>query len=78
MDSVVQQSLERDHSQQRDVQSYLVLRRYTGGTEPSYPINLIHFHLPDHILDHPVIKRLEDLATDMIIVANDIYSFDRE
>ena len=75
---MVQQSLERDTRHQRDIQSYLTLRRYTGGTEPSYPINLIHSNLPDYVLDHPVVKRLEDLATDMIIVANDIYSFDRE
>ncbi|KAM6508217.1 Delta(6)-protoilludene synthase [Fusarium falciforme] len=77
-DSVIQQSLDRDHGHQRDIQSYLQLRRYTGGTEPSYPINLIHSNLPDYVLEHPTIKRLEDVATDMIIVANDIYSYNRE
>lgn len=78
VDSIVQQSYDRDHGCQRELQSYLALRRLTIGAEPSFVLNAMHMDLPDYIMEHPTIKKLEGLATDMIIVGNDIVSFDRE
>ena len=74
----MQQSSDRDQHCQRDVQSYLTLRRYTIGAEPSFVLNAMHMDLPDAVVNHPTLKRLEDLATDMIILGNDIVSYDRE
>ncbi|KAM7187058.1 terpene cyclase [Naviculisporaceae sp. PSN 640] len=78
VDSVVQQSSDRDHHCQRDITSYLALRRYTIGAEPSFVLNAMHMDLPDNVVSHPTLKRLEELATDMIILGNDIVSYDRE
>ncbi|KAM7218649.1 Isoprenoid synthase domain containing protein [Rhypophila decipiens] len=78
IDSVVQQSSDRDHHCQRDIASYLALRRYTIGAEPSFVLNAMHMDLPDHVVAHPTLKRLEELSTDMIILGNDIVSYDRE
>lgn len=78
VNSVVQQSSDRDHHFQRDITSYLALRRYTIGAEPSFVLNAMHMDLPDHVVSHPTLKRLEELATDMIILGNDIVSYDRE
>jgi len=78
VDAVVQQSQDRDQGFQRDLQSYLGLRRFTIGAEPSFALNAIEMDFPDEIIEHPTIKRLEGLTTDMIIVWNDIVSFDRE
>lgn len=78
VDSVVQQSRDRDHGRQRDLQSYLALRRLTIGAEPSFVLNAMHMDLPDYVVEHPTIKKLQGLATDMIIVGNNIVSFDRE
>lgn len=77
-DAVVQQSSDRDHGCQRDLQSYFALRRYTIGAEPSFVLNAMHMDLPDHIMFHPSLRCLEHLATDMIIIGNDIVSYDRE
>ncbi len=74
----MQQSYDRDHDCQRDLQSYLALRRYTIGAEPSFVLNAMHMDLPDHVVAHPALRRLEHLATDMIIIGNDIVSYDRE
>jgi len=78
VDSVVEQSSDRDHHCQRDIQSYLTLRRFTIGAEPSFVLNAMHMDLPDHVVSHATLKRLEQLATDMIILGNDIVSYDRE
>lgn len=78
VDSVVEQSSDRDHHCQRDIQSYLTLRRFTIGAEPSFVLNAMHMDLPDHVVSHTTLKRLEQLATDMIILGNDIVSYDRE
>ncbi|KAM7195873.1 terpenoid synthase [Rhypophila sp. PSN 637] len=78
VDSVVQQSSDRDNHCQRDIASYFALRRYTIGAEPSFVLNAMHMDLPDHVVAHPTLKRLEELATDMIILGNDIVSYDRE
>ncbi|KAK0670689.1 isoprenoid synthase domain-containing protein [Cercophora samala] len=77
-DSVVQQSFDRSQGCQRDIQSYLALRRFTIGAEPSFVLNAMHMDLPDHVFAHPTLRRLEHLATDMIIIGNDIVSYNRE
>lgn len=78
VDAVVQQSSDRDHHRQRDIQSYLALRRHTIGAEPSYVLNAMHLDLPDHVMSHPTLRRLEDLSINMLILGNDIVSYDRE
>jgi len=77
-DAVIEQSADREFHCQRDLQSYFALRRYTIGSEPSFVLNSMHMDLPDHVAEHPAIKRLEQLATDLIILDNDIVSYDRE
>ncbi|KAK4107373.1 terpenoid synthase [Canariomyces notabilis] len=77
-ESVVQQSSDREQARQRDLPSYLALRRYTIGAEPSFVLNAMHMDLPEHVVAHPTLRRLEHLATDMIIIGNDVVSYDRE
>ncbi|KAI3395183.1 hypothetical protein diail_1677 [Diaporthe ilicicola] len=77
-DAVVQQALDRDRGDLRDIQGYFEARRETIGAKPSFAINQIHLDLPDHIVESPIITRLADLSTDMIIIGNDIYSYNVE
>ncbi len=76
--SVVQQSLDRTLGQIRDIESYFAVRRRTIGAEPSFVINTIHQNLPDHVLGHRVIERLVGLCTDMLLIGNDLVSFNVE
>lgn len=78
MDSVVQQSSDREHGCQRNIDDYLAIRRYTIGAEPSFVVNAMNMDLPDHVVEHPTLRRLELLAIDMIVMGNDIVSYDRE
>lgn len=57
---------------------YFKIRRETIGVKPSFAINQIHLDLPDHVLENPIITRLTKLSIDLIIIENDIYSYNVE
>jgi len=77
-DSVVQQSSDRNRGYTRDIESYLLLRRETIGAFPSFAIIELHFNIPDHVMEHPTLRRLGDLCSDMISIGNDLYSYNVE
>lgn len=78
MEGVVQQAIDRDHKHVRDIESYLSLRRKTIGTKPSYGLIDLHFNIPDYMVQHPHVEHMSDLATDMISMCNDMYSYNKE
>lgn len=77
-DGVVQQSADRTHGRIRDVQTYFEVRRDTIGARPSFAINAIHDNLPDNVIEHPVIEGLTVYCTDMLIIGNDLCSYNIE
>jgi Delta6-protoilludene synthase len=77
-DSVVQQAEDRDCHRVRDIQSYFDLRRDTVGAKPSFAILEIHMNLPDEVLNDPTIRLLTDTSIDMIIIGNDLCSYNVE
>ncbi|KAL0945662.1 hypothetical protein HGRIS_014814 [Hohenbuehelia grisea] len=77
-DAVCQRSLDRDAGYVRSIDEYMAVRRGTIGFRPSLFYILLEDDLPDEIVEHPVIKKLIDLATDMMIIANDICSYNVE
>ncbi|KAM7192315.1 terpene cyclase [Naviculisporaceae sp. PSN 640] len=78
MDGVVQQAIDRDQQHIRDVETYFALRRQTIGTAPSYGLLDMHFNIPDYMIQHPHVQHMSDLATDMISMCNDLYSYNKE
>jgi hypothetical protein len=77
-DSVVQQSADRTQGRIRDVQTYFEVRRETIGARPSFAINAIHDNLPDNVIEHPVIESLTLYCIDMLIIGNDLCSYNVE
>lgn len=77
-DSVVQQAEDRDNHFIRDIESYFVVRRNTIGAKPSFAINEVHMNLPDRVLDDPIIQRLTAGCIDMLIIGNDLCSYNVE
>ncbi|KZV85693.1 terpenoid synthase [Exidia glandulosa HHB12029] len=77
-DAVVQQARDRDCATVRDVTEYFIVRRHTIGTIPCFVLLQLDMHLPDSVTNHPYIVELETLATDMIILCNDLYSYNVE
>ncbi|KZT31631.1 terpenoid synthase, partial [Sistotremastrum suecicum HHB10207 ss-3] len=78
VDSVVQQAADRDSHIVRGIDEYLSLRRQTIGVFPSFDVLTMGMHLPDYILNHLKITALVDIANDMIIISNDICSYNVE
>ncbi|KIH93396.1 hypothetical protein SPBR_04258 [Sporothrix brasiliensis 5110] len=64
--------------------SFLHVRRRTVGALPSFV--LLELGLPAHVddesitaaADHPLVRELASVATDMILIGNDLVSYDRE
>ncbi|TDL15490.1 terpenoid synthase [Rickenella mellea] len=77
-DSVVQQAQDRDHHLIRDIKSYFEVRRDTIGAKPSFAILEIHMNLPDKVLQDTVIQRLTAACIDMLIIGNDLCSYNVE
>lgn len=77
-DAVVQQSFDRAHDLIRNTESYFIVRRGTAGVKPVILVNQSRFNLPHHVVDQGVIRRLELITTDLIIVSNDLYSYNVE
>ncbi|THU83492.1 terpenoid synthase [Dendrothele bispora CBS 962.96] len=77
-DAVRQQAVEREAGYHRNLQKYYALRRGTIGVRPSFDYFLLPDNIPDEALAHPQIEKLAIDAIDMTILANDIYSYNKE
>ncbi|KAF9227803.1 terpenoid synthase [Gyrodon lividus] len=82
--NTVQEALDREAHVNEDapcnIQSYMVMRRETIGTRPCFVLmrSTRRLYIPDHVLAHPVMEEMEDVALDMVYIANDIYSYKKE
>ncbi|KAI0795580.1 terpenoid synthase [Abortiporus biennis] len=77
-DSVVQQAIDRDVQYIRDIDSYMAVRRDASGVKSSLTIIAVHLNLPDEVMEHPVIKQFTTLCVDMVMIANDLFSYNVE
>ncbi|KAI0050123.1 terpenoid synthase [Auriscalpium vulgare] len=77
-DAVVAEAQDRDETHVRSIDEYFNIRRYTIGAEPSYvPIELA-MDIPDEVFFHPMVVKLAQLVTDVIILDNDLCSYNKE
>ncbi|KAI9457980.1 terpenoid synthase [Lactarius psammicola] len=76
--AVVQQAAGRGHKHVRSVQEYFEVRRDTIGVKPAFAIIESNMNLPDEAVHHPVVEEMAILAIDMIILDNDIASYNVE
>ena len=70
LESIVVQATDRDNKYLRTVEEYFETRRHNIGTTPTFAIGEAHLNLPDEAFYHPIIKKLELLTADMIILDN--------
>lgn len=68
--AVVQQAVDRHNKHVRNVDEYFFVRRDTIGAKPSFAVLELDLNLPQEVMDHPVIKEMEILSIDMIILGN--------
>ncbi|TCD63220.1 terpene cyclase [Steccherinum ochraceum] len=78
LNSVVQQAIDRDSDTCNTVEEYLHKRRQNIGIRPSFvPIEL-GLNLTDDVFYHPVIDQLRLYVGDMVILDNDMASYNKE
>lgn len=68
--AVVQEALDRQEGVIYSVDDYFLLRRETIGAKPAFAILELNLCLSQEVLDHPVVKEMEILCVDMIILSN--------
>ncbi|KAF5384031.1 hypothetical protein D9757_006948 [Collybiopsis confluens] len=76
--SVVEQAKDREMHHICDVKSYLRVRRDTIGAKPSFALLYLGFELPETFLCHPLVEYISTLAIDLLIIGNDICSYNVE
>ncbi|KAG2136537.1 terpenoid synthase [Suillus bovinus] len=76
--AVVAEALDREQCRMRSIDDYLKLRRKTIGAEPSFSILEMGMDLPDEVFRHPVIVDLVECITELIIIDNDMVSYNKE
>lgn len=75
---MVQQSRDRTYDHVRDIKSYFEIRRETIGAKPSFVINQICDDIVHVPTSSSVIKALEEYCIDMLIIGNDLCSYNVE
>ncbi|KAG6888069.1 hypothetical protein C0992_009725, partial [Termitomyces sp. T32_za158] len=78
MTAIVQEVQDRALGYVRDIDEYLPVRHETLGAKLSFSVLEFQLNLPDKIFEDPVIQRLINACLDLIILTNDIYSYNVE
>ncbi|KAH8981015.1 terpenoid synthase [Lactarius akahatsu] len=76
--AVIQKAADLRHKRIRSVEEYFELRRDTIGARPAFALIELDMNLPQEAVHHPVIEEMSMLAVDMIILDNDIASYNVE
>ncbi|EIW80053.1 terpenoid synthase [Coniophora puteana RWD-64-598 SS2] len=76
--SVTIEAMDRDANTIRDIESYLVVRRNTIAAYPCFVFLELGMSLPEDVLEDPVIRELKSYIADIIIISNDICSYNVE
>jgi hypothetical protein len=78
MNSMVQKAQDRTEDHIRGIDEYFEVRRVTIGVKAAIVINEIRMNIPDEVLRNEHIETLISASTDMILIANDLYSYNVE
>ena len=70
VDAVVQEAADRQNKYIRTVDEYFTMRRDTSAVKPCFALLELDLNLTQEVIDHPVIKEMETLGTDMVTLAN--------
>ncbi|KAJ3793697.1 isoprenoid synthase domain-containing protein [Lentinula aff. detonsa] len=78
--SVTEQAHDRQESAIPDLESYIALRRDTSGCKTSFVLieYANNLDIPDEVMEHPLIRSLNEAANDLVTWSNDIFSYNVE
>ncbi|KAK8132275.1 hypothetical protein PG999_000448 [Apiospora kogelbergensis] len=78
VESVARQAELRSQSRIVDLATYFPIRRHTSGAPSTIAWYEIDLNIPDEIRYHRVIVEMETIAVDLIVIANDVLSYNKE
>ncbi|KAK8008235.1 terpenoid synthase [Apiospora marii] len=78
VESVARQAELRSESRIVDLATYFPIRRHTSGALSTIALHEMDLNIPDEIRCNRVLLRMETLAVDLIVIANDILSYNKE
>lgn len=70
VDAVAQQAEHRSEARILDVENYFLLRRHTSGAPSTIALWELDMDIPDEVREHPTLRMLQILATELICIAN--------
>ncbi|KAG9039883.1 hypothetical protein FRB95_004355 [Tulasnella sp. JGI-2019a] len=80
LQAVHQHVVNRSQNKILDIESFIQLRRDNGALKMCFA--MVEFsmglNLPDEVFQHPLIKIMEDAANDVVVLSNDVYSYNIE
>nr|VWO96337.1 N/A [Ganoderma boninense] len=76
--AVGQQADDRDKLAIRDVKSYLEARRHDSAVIACFMPGELYLSIPDEAFYHPAVKQLQEASTDLVVLDNDVASYNRE
>ncbi|KAJ7123606.1 terpenoid synthase [Mycena epipterygia] len=76
--SVVKQAEDRDQNIIRSVDGYLSVRRDTIGAKPSFAVLEFDMDLPTEVMEEPSMVSLTNTTIDLLILGNDLCSYNIE
>jgi len=79
-EAVNRQAQDRDKGITPDIESYIDVRRDTSGCKPVFDLveYALRIELPDQVVEHPVIKALNQGSNDLVTWSNDVFSYNKE
>jgi hypothetical protein len=76
--AVIVEALDRDEAHCRSVGDYIKLRRDTCATKPAIAMYEMGMDLPDEVFYHPVIVELAEYIAELMLIDNDMISYNKE
>ncbi|KAI0050090.1 terpenoid synthase [Auriscalpium vulgare] len=77
-DAVVAEARDRDETRVRSIDEYFKIRRFTVAAEPSGIPSELAMDIPDEVAFHPTVVKLRQMVTDVILLDNDLCSYNKE
>ncbi|KAK6859505.1 terpenoid synthase [Apiospora arundinis] len=78
VESVARQAELRSESRIVDLATYFPIRRHTSGAPSTIALCEMDLDIPDEIRYHKTIVEMETIAVDLIVIANDVLSYNKE
>ncbi|KAI1428000.1 isoprenoid synthase domain-containing protein [Xylaria sp. FL1777] len=78
VNSVAEQAELRSQAHIPDLATYFPVRRNTSGAPSTIVFGEMDLDIPDDIREHPSIREMKTLAVDLIVIANDLLSYNKE